>query len=254
MATVEYIKNRIDGKVREIAKLQAKLERIRKAQATNWEVNPYYYSESDLKWALKDLEAAQKSLTKHTDDLKVAEQKANSRNIQVIIDFLDGWKNRVRSFYTEKFPQYIEEKKEMYKNVHESIEPLYYSRDVETRKAAREQDRKIRKAFSDKWNWITEYEDHKLNAEKTHYESCLNIDKLNKDLDEEANRKYDFIIERTNQIVGTITDASALSIGAKGDLNGLIYGTNGVAKVTTIGAGGYNIQCYHFRTLIHKAA
>lgn len=247
MATVEYIKNRIDGKVREIAKLQAKLERIRKAQATNWEVNPYYYSESDLKWALKDLEAAQKSLAKYTDDLKVAEQKANSRNIQAIIDFLDGWKNRVRSFYTENFPKYIEEKNEMRRNIKENIDPMYYSRDVDARKVAREQYREITKAFSEKWNWITEYEVYDNGFR-------LDIDKLNKDLDAEADRKYDFIIERTNQIVGTITDASALRVGAKGDLNGLIYGTNGVAKVTTIGAGGYNIQCYHFRTLIHKAA
>lgn len=72
------------------------------------------------------------------------------------------------------------------------------------------------------------------------------------DLEAEKNRKYDFIIERTNEIVGQITDASNLTIGAKGDLNGFILGTKGSAKVQTIGAGGYNIQCFHFRTLIHK--
>ena len=77
--------------------------------------------------------------------------------------------------------------------------------------------------------------------------------KLAKDLTQEANRKYDFIIERTNYIVGEITDAAALQVGAKGDLNGFIDGTRGRAKVQTIGAGGYNIQCFHFRTLIHKA-
>ena len=77
--------------------------------------------------------------------------------------------------------------------------------------------------------------------------------KLEKDLDEEANRKYDFIIERTNAIVGEITDASDLEVGAKQDLNGYITGTRGRAKVQTIGAGGYNIQCFHFRTLINEA-
>ena len=89
------------------------------------------------------------------------------------------------------------------------------------------------------------------------YSDAKNIEfamaKLNKDLDDEANRKYDFIIERTNAIVGKITDASALKVGAKGDLNGYIKGENGKAKVQTIGAGGYNIQCFHFRTLIHEA-
>ena len=78
------------------------------------------------------------------------------------------------------------------------------------------------------------------------------IAKLNKDLDKDANTKYDFIIERTNAIVGTITDATNLKIGRKGDLNGFIIGERGKAKVETIGAGGYNIQCYHFRTLINK--
>lgn len=77
------------------------------------------------------------------------------------------------------------------------------------------------------------------------------MQQLAKDLNEEANRKYDFIIERTNAIVGEITDASGLSVGSKQDLNGFIVGTRGTAKVQTIGAGGYNIQCFHFRTLIN---
>lgn len=79
------------------------------------------------------------------------------------------------------------------------------------------------------------------------------MQKLAKDLSEEADRKYDFIIERTNAIVGEITDASNLRIGSKADLNGYVIGTRGIAKVQTIGAGGYNIQCFHFRTLINRA-
>lgn len=54
------------------------------------------------------------------------------------------------------------------------------------------------------------------------------------------------------ETVGTITDAAALYIGPEGDINGIIVGTEGKAKIQTIGAGGYNIQCFHFRTLIHE--
>ena len=68
-------------------------------------------------------------------------------------------------------------------------------------------------------------------------------------MEAEYNRKYDFIIDRTNAIVGQITDATNLTI-TNGELNGVIVGTRGVAKVTTIGAGGCNIQKFHFRTLV----
>lgn len=60
------------------------------------------------------------------------------------------------------------------------------------------------------------------------------------------------LIGRIMSTVGTITDASTLYIGPEGDINGCIEGTEGKAKIQTIGAGGYNIQCFHFRTLIHE--
>ena len=105
-------------------------------------------------------------------------------------------------------------------------------------------DKKEVKVKDGEYEWLNPY-----NGESTLEEA---LKKLEKDLGKEWNRKYDFIIERTNAIVGTITDASNLKIGAKDDLNGYIIGTKGTAKVQTIGAGGYNIQCFHFRTLINE--
>ena len=45
MASIEFITQRIEGKKKEIAKLESKLSRIEKAKASNWENNPYYYGE-----------------------------------------------------------------------------------------------------------------------------------------------------------------------------------------------------------------
>jgi hypothetical protein len=59
MATIEFIQKRIDGKLKEIATLEKKIARIEQAKATNWEKNPYYYSERDLTSALRDKEAAE---------------------------------------------------------------------------------------------------------------------------------------------------------------------------------------------------
>ena len=251
MASIEFIEKRIAGKEKEIAKLEGKLARIRKAEASNWENNPYYYSEDDLRWTLKDLEAAKKALDGYRADLVTATEKANSRNVAAILEFLEMWKASTREFYTERFAHYLVARAE-HREKDSKLHDLEYSLPwkSEERRAVEKERREANKAYNDKWNWIFEYEAHDPRQWSNIY---LNTEKLNKDLEQEANRKYDFIIERTNAIVGTITDTAGLHIGPDGDLNGIIIGERGKAKVQTIGAGGYNIQCFHFRTLIHAA-
>lgn len=71
--------------------------------------------------------------------------------------------------------------------------------------------------------------------------------------EEDCDAKRACFIIRTNAITGDTITASALHIDPKsGDVNGTIAGTCGTAKVQTIGAGGYNIQCYHFRCLVRE--
>lgn len=60
MASIEFLTKRIEGKQAEIKKLAAKMSRIEKAAATNWEVNPYCYNESDKKWCAKHIAIAEK--------------------------------------------------------------------------------------------------------------------------------------------------------------------------------------------------
>ena len=271
MASIEFIKKRIDGKNKEIAKLEKKLERIRKVEASGWDddKNPYYYSESDLKWTIRDLEEAKEALAKWEADLATAMEKAASRNVQAIIQFLGMWKERCFKFYHDGLTEYYKEKEEVWRLGRECEELSWGS--PEYNEAKEKHDAAYKAFYQKRTGYFEEWEKERggrmyrgrtkvregeyeyldpYSRERTQEEAEA---RLTKDLNEEANRKYDFIIERTNAIVGKITDASMLEVGAKQELNGYIKGEKGTAKVQTIGAGGYNIQCFHFRTLINKA-
>lgn len=255
MASIEYIQKRITGKEKELEKLNKKLERIKEAQSANWEKNPYYYHESDLKWCLRDIEKAETALAQYRADLEIATEKANSRNVEVILQFLARWKAENMEWYQEQFVKFLKELEKRNQENYDYCEWLNHGgwRKVskEEAKEIEKKEREAEKRFNSKWGFIAPYITRIYNPETQRYERQLDLEKLDKDFTEEANRKYDFIIEKTNAIVGTITDASGLLIGAKGDLNGYIVGPKGTAHVQTIGAGGYNIQRFHFRTLIN---
>lgn len=57
------------------------------------------------------------------------------------------------------------------------------------------------------------------------------------------------LYQRVMEITGPVTDCSRIRRGGK-CLDGIVIGENGTAEVTTIDAGGYNIQRYHLRTLV----
>ena len=63
------------------------------------------------------------------------------------------------------------------------------------------------------------------------------------------------LINRVTERVGQITDAQYLRLDRDNDgysiVNGRIIGTKGECRVESIGAGGYNIQRYHIRVLVH---
>lgn len=256
MATVEFLQSRVLGKEKELDKLQNKLVRILKAQESDWQVNPYYYSERDLRITQKEIEDCKKALDDYHQKLQAEVEKSNSRNIPAILEFLDCWKARVTEIYHKAFEQYLVARKEWEEYCNEHTK-WHNESGYRVRRENPEEYKKINKEYEDRrkeyqsmWNFITPYVDRKYDG--TSYICYFVEDKLQKDLTQEANAKYDFIIERTNAIVGTITDATNLKVGGKGDLNGFIIGTRGTAKVQTVGAGGYNIQCFHYRTLINK--
>ncbi len=77
------------------------------------------------------------------------------------------------------------------------------------------------------------------------------MDFLNKIMKKEMRERMLDLANRIGKCVGKITDAQYLHI-QNGEIAGVIVGENGRASIQTIGAGGYNIQRYHFRTLVHE--
>ena len=245
MATVEYIQKRIDGKKAELEKLHKKLDRIEKAEATGWKVNPYYYDENDKRRTLKEIEIAESSLADYQDELRVTFEKAQSRNVPAITEFLDKWEETTIAFMLSEKPKYDEAYKELKKKRYDLIDRWnhgYYNDKYDEYKKDDAEYKKYKANFQTRWAYITQFM-HGANDWETTMKS---------DIAKEKVRKYDFIIERTNAIVGQITDASNLRVDGRGELGGIIIGTRGKASVRTIGAGGYNIQCFHFRTLIRE--
>lgn len=278
MASKQYVEERIQKATEQITKKQGTIQKkinliskkedqIRKlgfdpAEATEfgWSsdekqnkagslAGDIRFLEDDLERLHKEVKELQERLQKYETDLQVIIEKENSRDIKVILDFLENWKEEVKKFYNRQTEDWISTLKDYWKEESKFCE--WFNQHFEERRnkdLLKEMKRPVEEAkeIHAGFNYLDRY------MERQNGEYILNMELLQKDLDQEANRKYDFIIERTNAIVGQITDASALTIGNKGDLNGFIKGTKGTAKVQTIGAGGWNIQCFHFRTLINE--
>lgn len=245
-ATIAKKQGWIEKRKANLAKLTTKNERY-------WETCEINSLEEDIIRLEREVKEAQESLDGYRAQLVKEEEKAASRDVVAILNFLENWKANVTKYYHERFEKFLEERAIRYEANRKYCEFVNTGwHKIEDRAAAyvakqeaRENERKADRAFSRKWAFLMRY------IERNHPDK-FNDELLAEDLQHEAECKYDDIIERTNAICGKIVDARGLWVGNKGDLDGIVIGERGRAKVQTIGAGGYNIQCFHFRTLVHE--
>lgn len=272
---IESLKRRIEAKKIEIDKIQKKIQKLESKKNKEAYVKEYSwiyggaksfeeakeYAErnnrlpiedsyedyikdldGDIKSANRDLEDAKSTLNKYQSQVEDNISKEGTRNIKIILDFLENWKERVYAIYEKAVNECFEMK--------QKLRDAWGTEEYDSLRKEYNQNIKGSKTESGynkegKWQFLYPY----ISRYGTVSE-CLN--RIKKDLNDEANRKYDFIVKRVNELVGEIKDASDLDIGAKGDLNGFIEGTNGTVHVQTVEAGGYNKQIFHFRTLFNK--
>ena len=175
-------------------------------------------------------------------------------NLKEIQEFIKQWKERAIKYYTEKITYYYNEYRRKSKQICEFHNNKYSI--MRERNLSEEQYREEYKQLEDdKHNFEQEMREEitqKFAQDVYWYglDECLN--RMIKTIEKDAVIKEQQLIKRVNKEVGTIEKAITLKVGVNGELNGLIQGENGKCKIETIYAGGYNIQCLHYRVLIHK--
>jgi hypothetical protein len=218
-------------------------------------VQDYDQKLDDAKGATRKLKDAEVILANWITklDTEINKEKfLNDNAPEVIKEFLEQWKKKSYAWYIEMYPKYQEDKK-TFQIGEADAKAEYIKQNPKGRTWSSEAEKFIEQYLKDndiKATYLT-YPPI-VKAMSTYSREDERLAYLEKELESDKRYKMLDLIYRVTDVVGTITDASKLKISNVGNLNGFIIGEKGSAKVETIGAGGYNIQCFHFRTLVHK--
>jgi hypothetical protein len=234
---------RIEGTQKKIEKLEAKITRANKSieKKRAWifkELNQIVikkdfeirWLEGDIETLLDDIRRAEKDLKNEHEKLNQYKLKnkaekdrlANIPNVPSVEAFLQDWKVKMIDYYMKKTADF--------EKFYETVKDMKYN----------ERQKEIKRNFS---------------ADIVIYANISEGRRLaiiTEDMEKDIILKRLDLYHRCSEAVGVITDASGLTTGYNGSINGIVHGENGSARVETIEAGGYNIQCYHYRVLVNK--
>lgn len=198
-----------------------------------------------------DLAEAKATLGKYTVQMDKLVNFENEEKIEAIWQFLLDWKELAYRWYHDQAKRFFELKVGFNKAL------------ADWERANPEHTRWDERAFHARyWEGIDNFTQDIVTI-KHRYEGyeyvpdsyVVDDAKLLKALDAEVRAKYEKLIQEITHITGEITDASNLSVGGKGEINGTVVGVNGTAKVLTFMAGIYHIvQRPHYRTTVRKVA
>ena len=226
--------------------------------ADNADRSDVYYMNCDLwypcidsiKSAYQAINEKKNTLARYQELLEKAEQKEKA--LANLPQCMKDWMKDM----VEIWDAWDAKKKESVKEAHETvreIEKREYAREAElgynyavmkndeTLKAIRSEIADIRKRYTEfEWRelpYLSEEQIHELNVKSA------------KDLVQN-------LYERVCHIVGFFEDASGLEVSRNNEgfavINGIVKGNGKIAKVQSVGAGGWNIQRFHIRVLVHE--
>lgn len=220
-----------------------------------WAIVEVESKQMDIKGATQKLKDAETVLSNWKAKLDIEIEKERFLSEQapaIIIEFLSKWKERARDWYIQAHHKFLELRVEL-QEAKDDAEARYIAEKPTGRRYGKEYNDymnkdeasvRIRRNIAALGSTVAHMATYRKEPERLAWlEHMLEEDRKAKMLD---------LILRINSVVGTITDADYLRVSDKGNLDGIIIGENGKAKIETIGAGGYNIVCFHYRTLVHK--
>ncbi|WP_168898292.1 hypothetical protein [Bacillus sp. ISTL8] len=242
----------------------------------SWTIYEVMSKLDDIKGAKKKLSEAEIILSNWRTKLDAEINKENfirDNAPQVIKDFLEEWKELAYKWHIKRYEDYQGFKVELKKKVFEAqmkcikTLPVYAEYLDENGEVQEKYKDEYYLANIHPWNPMKAYLEERdldysgVQARKTSYAGAIvfnmdtmskpkRLEYLEKTLEHDKQMKMFDLIQRITKAVGEITDASGLKINQKGCLDGLIIGDKGKARLETIGAGGWNIVCFHYRTLV----
>lgn len=214
--------------------------------------NPYNQGEEyEYYHAKLDLEDKKKTLNNYLIKMKEIKQFESEEKIEVIWNFLTEWEAKAYDWYIQNANLYME--------LHDKYDEVWEGSKEQYKYEANYKSWDGTLITRVKYNETRFKENYYFNIQSLTkqitnvYRKTIDIEKLAKVIKDEKEHKYKELIERVTKITGKITDASMLKIGNQhGEINGRIFGEKGKCILETISAGGYNIQCFHYRVLLKE--
>lgn len=205
------------------------------------------YCNDEIHIATIDLEDAKNTLKKYEDQLKSINEFNHSVKIQVLVDFLTDWGEKSYNWYINNANEYIRLKNNYNVNYDKYLQEYKNRYNIEELHTI--QKYRIEEIFKSEYYASI----NTFTKSLVGFHNKIDEDTLKKEIEREKVRKYKDLVARISNCVGEIKDVKNLSIGDQnGEINGFVIGSKGKAEVETISAGGYNIQCFHYRVLVKK--
>lgn len=242
----EITSSRIKSAKSSIQKLSKKIDRINVALGGG--KNPYYYDESDLRRANQELREAEERLRKWEAKAAAEKKEAGEPRIEAVETFLANWRRSASEYYSSRiaaYKAYCTECSEKRKSLEDDFRVkgifLHGKEMRDAEKAAGIDYDSTRQYIKSNFDALT------VDVVSRGKQGSVFLEKA---LTDEVNRKRQNLIARVKKVTGIISDASGLYIADNFEINGVVIGESGKARVTTISAGGWNVQCLHFRVLV----